>query len=475
MPPNNIRPRLSLLSPDQIEQVHAAALQILSTTGVRVDSDPLRALLAKNQAQVQDRLVRFPGELVEWALHSAPSDFQIYDRLGQPAFRVNDGQMHFGVGVTALQYQDPLTDALTPFTRRNMAELARLGSSLPNYEMISTIGIVQDVPAEHSDLYGSLELLANTTKPLVLLVSDENMFGPVLELFTHLHGRLDDRPFLLPYFNPVSPLVLNAGTLEKMQEAIWRGLPVIFSNYGMAGASTPITPAGTLALLLAELLAGLTISQVIRPGAPVVLGMLPVYFDMKSMVNFYDPQSILLNLACSEMMAHYHLPHCGTSGSGTGWGADLIAADTYWMNTLTFNLAHGGLAPFVGDTLGSKAISPNTLVYAHEVIEQSRRLAQGFQFDETHAGLAEIDRVKPGGSFLGAPSTRSRYKNAYYTSRVFPRWSMEKWMAAGQPSAESILRQTTAALLEAAQPPFDQAELLARGEAWIAKFNLERK
>lgn len=97
-----------------------------------------------------------------------------------------------------------------------------------------------------------------------------------------------------------------------------------FSNYSMAGASTPLTPAGTLALLLAALLAGLTISQVMKPGTPVLLGMLPVYFDMKSMLNFYDPQSILLNLACAEMMAHYGLPHCGTSGSGTGWGMDLI-------------------------------------------------------------------------------------------------------------------------------------------------------
>ena len=98
--------------------------------------------------------------------------------------------------------------------------------------------------------------------------------------------------------------------------------------------------------MLAELLAGLTISQVMTPGTPVLLGMLPVYFDMKSTLNFYDPQSILLNLACAEMMGHYNLPHCGTSGSGTGWGMDLMAADTYWMNTLTFALKRGGLSPF---------------------------------------------------------------------------------------------------------------------------------
>ena len=90
---------------------------------------------------------------------------------------------------------------------------------------------------------------------------------------------------------------------------MYKRQPVIYSNYSMAGASTPLTPAGTLALLLAELLAGLTISQLIRPGAAISLGMLPVYFDMKTMMNFYDPQSVLINLACAEMMAHYGLPH----------------------------------------------------------------------------------------------------------------------------------------------------------------------
>jgi trimethylamine--corrinoid protein Co-methyltransferase len=87
-------------------------------------------------------------------------------------------------------------------------------------------------------------------------------------------------------------------------------------------------------VLLAELLAGLVIGQLYKEGAPMLLGMLPVYFDMKTLMNFYDPQSILVSLACAEMMAHYGVPHCGTSGSGTGWGMDLLAAETYWMNTL---------------------------------------------------------------------------------------------------------------------------------------------
>ena len=505
---NNVRPQLMLLNEEQIQQVHGYALRILAETGVRVDSPSVVEMLRKTgQVRVQGRCVQLSPELVESAIQSAPSTIQIYDRRGNPVFNLGaalpvgyrDGvsrrvepvvsspkgetlskgndRLRFGVGVTALYYQEPVNDNLELFTRQHMRDLTRLASALPLYDVISTLGIVRDVPEHLGDLYGSLEHFANTTKPLVLLVSDERNFAPVLEMFEHLHGGLGEKPLVLPYFNPVSPLVMDSGTLLKMEAAIQRGLPFIFSNYSMAGASTPLTPAGTLSLLLAELLAGLVISQVmspkgmIKPGAPVVLGMLPVYFDLKGLQTFYDPQSILLNLACAEIMAYYNLPHCGTSGSGTGWGMDLIAADTYWMNTLTFAMKRGGLAPFVGDSLGSKSISPCTIVHAHEIIDQSLRIASGFQLDEAQAVLDEISRVGPGGSFLPAPSTIKNYKKGYYISRVYPRWTMEKWQAEDQPEARQFLREKTQALLTELSAPDDCEELLGRGTEFIRKLS----
>jgi trimethylamine--corrinoid protein Co-methyltransferase len=467
---NNVRPQLTLLSAEQIQQVHRYALQILSETGVKVDSPAVvKALERSGGARVDGRTVKLADELVEGAIKSAPASIQIFDRRGNPAFSLGDDRMRFGIGVTALYYQEPVNEELLPFTREHMRVLTRLGNKLTHYDVISTPGIVRDVPEQLGDLYGCLEHLANTIKPLVLLVSNEHNFSPVLELFEKLHGGLGEKPFVLPYFNPVSPLVMDAGTLLKMQVAIERELPFIFSNYSMAGASTPLTPAGTLALLLAELLAGLTISQVIKPGARVLLGMLPVYFDMKSMLNFYDPQSILLNLACAEMMAHYNLPHCGTSGSGTGWGMDLIAADTYWMNTLTFALMKGGLAPFVGDSLGSKSISPTTIVHVHEIIDQTLRIANGFQLDDAQAAIEEIASIGPGGSFLSAPSTRNNFRSGYYVSEVYPRWSMEKWRAEGQPEARQVLRETTMAIMQDMPVPDDYEQLVEKGEEFIQK------
>jgi trimethylamine--corrinoid protein Co-methyltransferase len=348
-----------------------------------------------------------------------------------------------------------------------MQEIVRLGEMLPLYDVISTIGVLQDVPPAVSDLYATLDMAANTIKPLVILISDENKFPAVLDLLEHLHGDLSEYPFIIPYFNPVSPLVMNDGTLDKMQVAIQRSIPFIYSNYGMTGMSTPITSAGTLALLLAELLAGLTVSQLIKEGAPVILGMLPAYFDMKTMVNFYDSGSMLVNLACAEMMAHYGLPHAGTSGSGNGWGPDLLSAEMYWMNHMTFCLTKGGLSPFVGDTLTSKAFSPTNAVYVHEIIRQVLDYANGFQLDEKSSCLDEIEAEGPGGHFLTSPTTLENYKHAYYTSPIFPRYSMENWVNVGHPQAMDVLRQYTRHLLQGLGAPEDYDELLAQGEEFI--------
>ena len=470
---NNVRPRLTLMTEEQIQEAHRNTLRVLSETGVRVDSPAILLMLEQKLGlKSQDRVIKFPPEVVEEAIKSAPKTIDIFDRRGEHKLKLGDGRLSFGVGVTALFYQEPVNDKLELFTRKNFQDLVRLGSALPLYDVISTVGIVRDVKEELNDLYGSLEHISNTTKPLVLLVSDEDKFPTVMEMFEKLHGDLSTKPFIIPYFNPVSPLGMNAGTVDKMKVAIERGLPIIFSNYSMAGASTPLTPAGTLTLLMAELLAGLVISQTIKKGAQILLGMLPVYFDMRTMLNFYDPQSILISVACSEMMKHYGIPHCSTSGSGTGWGMDLIAADTYWMNTLALLLSSGHLAPFIGDSLGSKSISPTTIVHVHEIIDQAMRFANGFQLDDANSAIDEIHKVGPGKNFLNQPSTLKNYKSGYYTSRVYPHYSMEKWQDAGAPPARQVLREKTQDMLANLPIPDDYADLMGRGEEFIRKIGV---
>jgi len=155
------------------------------------------------------------------------------------------------------------------------------------------------------------------------------------------------------------------------------------------------------------------------------------------------------------------------SGSGAGWGTDLVGGGMQWLNHLTSLLGKSGLAPFVGGNLGSKAFSPTLLVYANDVIGQALRFAQGFALDDEHLDLAEIERRGPGGSFLEADLTMQLYKRAYYESKLAPHWSLEKWQAQGMPRIEDRLRQQTIQMMESAHPPEDHDEWIGRGESFI--------
>ena len=466
----SVQPKLTILSQEQIAQIHEYSVQILSSTGVRVDSARALALLSRTvgPSGIEGDRVRIPRDLVDWALQAAPSSIGVYDRNGNLRFSL-PGQARFGIGVTALYYQDPATDQVEIFQRRHMAAMARVGRALPSFDVISTVGVVQDVPPDGSDLYGTLEMVANTDKPLIILVSEDGAFSTVLNLLEHLHGDLGDRPFVVPYLNPITPLVINGGTVDKMYASSERGLPFVYSNYGMAGASMPITPAGILALLNAELLAGLVLGQLIKEGTPMILGSLPAFFDMKGMGSFYDSISYLVGLACAEMMDHYGLPHAGTSGSGMGWGADIIASGHQWMNHLLSSISKVGLVPFVGDNLGSKALTPAIVVLANEIVAQVRRFARGFPLDDTSVVLDEIAQAGPGGNFLMSESTLQNFRHAYFKSDLFANLTLEDWQERGCPRAEEALRDHTLHLIQTAQPPEDHKELMAKGTAFIEK------
>jgi len=463
------RPRLTLLTAAQRQAVHEASLTILARSGLRLDSERAREVCRKGHARVEGDRVYFQREQVDAAIESAPAMIEIFDRRGRPAFRLGDGVTRFGSGVTNLWFQDPVTDELSPFSRADMGRCVRLCQALPNYDVISTLGVIRDLPPEIADLYAVLEMVANSTKPLVLLISDESLFPRALTLLDALRGDLGERPFIIPYLNPVTPLVINEGTSDKLLDSAARSIPVIYSNYGMSGMTTPLPCAGALALLNAELLGGLVLSQLAKPGAPIILGSLPMYFDMKTMIDFYDPQTHLINLGCAEMMADYGIPHAGTSGSGDGWGPDLLAAGASWMNQVTSVMGQVGLAPFVGSTLNSKAYSPAMTVYGDEVIGASRLFARGFPVDPASIGAEEaIAQLATEGHFLTSPSTLASYRSAYYPS-IFPRIGLEKWVDLGRPRADARVRERARELLAQAPAPEDRDEIVAKGEALITR------
>jgi len=467
----HVKPHISIFTCEQMELVHRNSINILKNTGIKTSSlKALNIFRKSGDVIIHGGKVKMSGDIVRWAIEKCPKSIQIYNKSGNAGFNLGDAETDypvFGIGCTNLNYQKPEDETVEPFSLKHMTIGTRLGNKLDSYQVISTIGVLHDVEQSKADLYGTLEMYANTEKPLIILVSDEMQFDNVIRLLEHLHGNLDKYPFVIPYFNPVTPLILNESTVDKMIVSIEKGLPVIYSNYSMYGATSPIEPASSLALLNAELLAGLVFSQLVREAAPVILGTLPAAFDMQTMGSIYTPNSFLLNMACAEMMSFYRIPHCGASGSGIGWGADLLASANLWINHLTSCMGKTGLVPFIGGNFDSLAFSPLLVVYSDYVIRKSLAFSKGFSLAEHSFGLKEIEMTGSGGNFMTSESTLNSYMKDIGHNEIWPNFSLESWGNANQPAAIDYLRKHTIEIINNLSAPADYQQIKSVGEEFI--------
>jgi len=470
--PGNIRPRLQLLSREQMNEIHRYSISILENTGIKVESNTARKIFEKSNAvKIKHEVVCIQRELINHAIKQAPSSIELYDRSGNTAFHLGEKQgdeTYFGIGVTNTWFQDIESNQVESFTRKHMRHSTKLGDLLKNFDMVSTLGIPSDADVRKLDLYSTLDMYANTSKPLVLLISEGKNVHDVFELLSFLHGDISAKPFCISYLNPITPLIMNESTTDKMIAAINNHIPVMYSNYSMYGGTSPVTEGGSMALLNAELLAGLVFSQLVKEGSKMILGSLPAAFNMMTMGSYYTPSSYLLNLACAEMMRFYEIPHCGTSGSNNGWGADLPASGNLWLNHLTSCIGKVGCAPFVGGNFDSLVFSPATVVLSDQIIGEAKKFAKGFTLNDITVNLDEINKVGHGGNYFTSEQTLASLSELSTANAIWPSLSLEKWKEQGLPKAEKLLTGYTKNLYSEAMKASDEnIDIIKKGENYI--------
>ena len=470
----NVRPGLHLLLPEQINEVHQHSISILEDTGIQVESKTAQKIFEKSDAvKIRNGVVYIQGELINHAINQAPSNIEVFNKKGDFAFHLGKkqgGATHFGIGVTNTWFQDIENNSIEHFTRKHHQDSTKLGDLLTNYDMVSTIGIPSDVSADRADLFSTLDMYANTEKPLILLILGEKKIRDVFELLSFLHGDISDKPFCIPYVNPITPLVINKDTTDKIIASIDHNLPFMYSNYSMYGGTSPATEGGSLVLLNAELLAGLVFSQLVKEGSKIILGSLPAAFNMRTMGSCYTPASYLLNLACAEMMNYYEIPHCGTSGSNDGRGADLIAAGNLWINHLTSCIGKIGCAPFVGGNFDSLVFSPTTVVLSNQIIGEARKFACGFSLNDEAINLEEIKKIGHGGNYFTSEQTLDSLNELNINHSLWPSLSLDAWKDLNMPTAEKKLIDNTRELFASAKQGSEiNIDIIKKGEDFILK------
>ena len=333
---------LRVLSDAQLEQSHGASLEILARTGVRVCDRQALEILRDAGCSVSDGdVVRFPAAVVEEAIDLAPSRIVLGHRSGDSRLVLEGPRSYFGTGSDLPHTLDLESGERRMSLLSDVAETARLADALPNIDFVMSMALPSDVPRETSDRHSFLSMVANTSKPIVFTAWDESGLADIIEMAEVVAGgaeALVRNPFLVAYLEPTTPLQHSQTALSKMLMMADKGLPFVYSPGPVEGATAPVTPAGALAIANAEVLSGLAIAQLRRPGAPVVYGSGSGPLDMRTTVATYmSPEFMLHCKAIAELGHHlYKLPVWGFAGCSDSKQADMQAGvdSAMWILSL---------------------------------------------------------------------------------------------------------------------------------------------
>ena len=268
-PDLTFRPRMSVLSAEQMEQIHQATLELLERTGVQMTHPRGLELLHGAGAHVDGSRVRIPSWMVEDAIRKAPSRVVLANRGGERKVYLEGDKYWFGPSLDCIDYLDPLTDQRRRFTSDDCRVTATLADALPNYTWVMTIGMADDVPADIADRVIAKQVFTYTEKPLVFCCKDVNSVRDIYEMAAVIAGgesQFRQAPTIVHYSEPISPLLYYDPAVEKILYCAEQGIPLINFPAPQGGSTAPATLAGEIVQGSAESLSGLVLAQLARPG-----------------------------------------------------------------------------------------------------------------------------------------------------------------------------------------------------------------
>jgi len=455
-------PRLNYLSESQVEQIHEAALVILARTGVVFNSVEALNHFQKAEARVEGNRVYLERELIEHCLASAPAEYTLQAR--NPANSVRIGGDHCAVMPGGgPPFARDLNGLRRPGTLADVENFARLSAMSPEVHVLARKAVeAQDVPVATRHLECWRTVLTLADKPVTSgFVNGRPEAEDALQMLAIVFGgeaAIDGMPVAHCNINVNSPLLYDTMMLDGLLAFVRLGQPVIITPFVMAGVTGPATLAGTLAQHNAEVLAGVALTQLIRPGTPVVYGAATSNVDLRNAAPAIgSPESAVSIAVCAQMARHYHLP---CRGGGALSDSHLPDAQSNYERMMTLLISVLSGVNFMVHGLGVLE-SYLTMCYEQfvidtELIAMLRHLVRPLEVSEETLALDTIHAVGPGGFYLDAPHTLRHYRKAHFLPNLSLRNSFEQWEAEGSQDTAQRANQRCRAMLEAyVKPPID--------------------
>jgi trimethylamine---corrinoid protein Co-methyltransferase len=450
---------LNILTEDAMMRIHHAALALLQDPGIQSESELFLDICAHGGAQVdrETRAIRVPPDLVDAALKTVPPSFVLYGRRDpEMDLLVEPCRVYYGMGGTSepMFWDYALSRARQP-TKDDMVSSTRLGHALANIDFVQTICMSGDKPTGQIFFHDFDAIFRNTSKPTVINILDRPFSQLLLGMAAAAsggEGELRGRPSMLGIVTPVSPLkiaVMNEGLVD----AVEAGVPVLYSPGPMMGATGPATVAGTLALTTAEVLFGVVLTQLVRPGAKMVLKPDTDVFDMRTTQCTYgSPEQNLGKMAMAQLARFYNVPIYGLGGGVEAKVPDAEAASEAMMSMLLNALAGINLNQSLGTLSFGLYGSQEMAVICDELGRMIKHVLRGITIDDDTLAVDVIREAGYGGSFLAADHTVRHFRKELYFPFLFQRKTIDQWLAEGARTASEVAHDRVDEILSSAGP-----------------------
>ena len=431
---------LQILSESEKALIHKNGKQILEEVGIRVRNRRIYDMLldAGAEPDKSDNIrVYLPGNMVDKYLALCPKQFTLRDRLGNETVMKSRGPSIYYTA-NATQYVRGTTKSASVLGVNEFIEFVRVADKLDNVGGIVGTSL-KEFPPSCRDFAGfkiAAQYSAKHLRPCIYTPAGAEAIIEMSDII--LEGKsLRDNMFFTLGYSIVSPLTWTDTALELFYRTKGHGIPVMINSEPLAGGTSPVTLAGSLAMADAEVLSGIVINQVIEPGRPCVYnaGFAHVFDMMTTLVLTGSPENALLQAAGAEMAQYHGLPSASWALSDSPM-LDSQASTEKLLTALIHTLCKVNMIWGVGNIETSKSISPEIAVIDNELIGTCKRFSDRFTVDEEHLAFNLIKEVAFKGSFLESAHTLEHFQEEIRYPDLPNRVNRSQWEKTGSFSLE---------------------------------------
>jgi len=472
-------PPIEPLSTDEIESIHQASLRVLAELGMKVTDTEARKIYAEGGARVDDNeeMVYLDPEMVEEVITTVPAEYTHNARNPNKSVTLGGNHITFS-GVGGPAFVSDLDRGRRPGTYAELCDYKKL---FQTYDIIHYAGggfEPLDLPENSRHLDVLLAEILYTDKCMSTSLLGSNRARDGLNMACIVHGiTYEDLPGHVVIgggINTNSPRLIDGPMAGGLIELARAGQPVIVTPFTLAGAMAPVTVIGAITQQNAEALAGIVLTQLVRPGVPTVYGGFTSNVDMRTgSPAFGTPEQTKASLITGQLCRRYQIPF-RSSNTNASTSVDAQSAYESEMSLWGAVMGHANMVIHGAGWLeGGLVASFEKLIIDVEMMQMMAEFVEPLVVNDDTLAIEAMREVQPGGHYFGTTHTMERYDSAFYSPVVSDWTNFENWKEAGgldsAQRANAIWKQ---AINDYEQPPLDPA-ILEELEEYVERRKLE--